>query len=654
MSHFDDLPRHDRNRELEEKAVTAFQKIVSDSGVFILQGADRKDYGIDCQLEVIHQERATNVRLHVQLKGTERELNADGSVSVQVMRTNLNYLLLNDCSFYACYHVPTGSLRICSADSVLRQYEHSGKNWADQQSLTIAFAEELTVERLKRLAQLARSGAMSSRDRRIEQSRASPADVPGTLLRSAPDVHVPEDPDVASRILQELYEKGADDVISAAFGKFAAALGVDSDAMGHCYMAEINLGLAGKSRFPQRIEDAIPHFRSKLDGGRILPGSLHYCIGNAYSALHDEQAAKLAYEAALADPAITARPSLAAQAHKNLGTSFERLGQERQAVDHYREALRLNPDLAEAHNAMGNYYVRHGHYQDALAHLDRVVFTERSRGKTSAVIGWRANVLFNLDEGRAAFREINTLVAQADNLEWIWPWCARLVASFGRTSKDNALQALNFWQRYMRAHPEASPARRELLLTTFYLQSEGGSVGKTYAEFRQEFEHHIAHVDPDDAALPWDRLGHWAQSEGDWQEAERCFRKAYDLKGGHYGYCLGAALNSLSRFEESVPILREQAEVLQPDAMSWFQLGVAYGHLGRAAEAIDAYQKALALKPDYDVAMFNLGGTYWNSGNLIKAAEIWKDAAARFPNHKLTGVLRNDFSFLFADTPTDD
>ncbi len=84
-----------------------------------------------------------------------------------------------------------------------------------------------------------------------------------------------------------------------------------------------------------------------------------------------------------------------------------------------------------------------------LLHLDRVVFAERNQGKTSAVNGWRANVLFNLGDARAAFREIKGLVSQADSLDWIWPWCVRLVASFGRTTTENAVQAVAFWQRYV-------------------------------------------------------------------------------------------------------------------------------------------------------------------------------------------------------------
>ena len=270
---------------------------------------------------------------------------------------------------------------------------------------------------------------------------------------------------------------------------------------------------------------------------------------------------------------------------------------------------------------------------------------------TSSVAGWRVNALFNLDDGRDAFREISTLLSHAGDPPWVWPWCAKQVANFGRTTVGNARQAIGFWQRYIAAHPAASAARRELLLAAFYLRVQGQDVQQTYAEFRAEFDKQIAHIDDEDAALPWDRLGHWAQDEGDWAEAERCFRKAFELKGGHYGYCLGTALNFFGRFEESLPILLEQAEVIQPDAMSWFQVAVAQDNLGRPAEAIAANLRALALDPDYDLAMFNLGGVHWNSGDRVEAEKVWRAAVKRFPDHELAVKLRFMVPFLFSDGP---
>ena len=652
LDHLDDLPKRDANHVTEEKAETAFQRLITESGRFILQRADRKDYGTDCEIEVVDQEQATNVRVHVQLKGTERPLNADGSLSIEVSRANLNYLLMHPHSLYAAYHIPTASLRICLAEIVLRQYEHAGKNWTHQQLLTVNFTDDLTIARLDRLAMLARSAARAARDRRIEQTRAAPSDVVSLLRRGVPDIHVPDEPAVARQLLAHLYNQDADTVISAAFDRFAAALGVGNEAMGPAYMAEVNLGMAGLSRSRARIEDAVAHFRDQLDLGRYEHGSLHYTIGNALSALSREEDAKAAYEAALANPAFADTPDLASQCHKNLGTSFERLGDEKRAVEHYREALRLNPHLPEAHNALAQFYVRQGEWKDALAHLDQAVFTDPIRAKAAGVAGWRANVLFNMGEGSAAFREINSLLVQADCEPWIWPFFARLVASFGRTTTENARQAVGFWHRYVGAHPDSSSGRRELLLATLYLRSEGQDVGRTFAEFRGEFDRQIGHVDDrDEAAFLWDRLGHWAQDEANWAEAELCFRKAYDLAGGHYGYCLGTALNFLGRFEESLPILREQAEGIQPDAMSWFQLGAAYGDLGQSTQAIEAYEKALALDPDYDLAMFNLGGAHWNRGEKIEALAIWTTAIDRFPDHELTAKLRRDMPVFFPPEP---
>lgn len=653
LDHLDDLPKRDANHVAEEKAQTAFQACLTASGRFILQRADRKDYGTDCEIEVVDQEQATNVRVHVQLKGTERPLNADASLSIDVSRSNLNYLLMHPHSFYAGYHIPTSSLRICPAETVLRQYEHARKNWTQQQSLTVNFTDELTNSRLDRLATLARSTARAARNRRIEQTQAAPGAVASIVRRGVPDIHVPDDPAAARQLLAHLYNQNADEVISAAFDRFAAVLGVGDEAIGPAYMAEVNLGMAGLSRSRARIEDAVAFFRNQLDQGRFERGSLHYAIGNAFAALGKEEDAKAAYETALDDSVFANTPDLASQGHKNLGTSFERLGDEKRAVEHYREALRLNPHLPEAHNALAQFYVRQGEWKGALAHLDQAVFTDPTRAKAAGIAGWRANVLFNMGEGSAAFREINSLLVQADDEPWIWPFFARLVASFGRTTTVNARHALSFWHRYVGTHPESAGGPREMLLATLYLRAEGQDVGHTYAEFRAEFERQIERVyEKNEIAFLWYRLGHWAQDEANWLEAEFCFRKAYDLAGGHYGYCLGTALNFLGRFAESLPILREQAECIQPDAMSWFQLGVAYGDLGQSAQAIEAYEKALSLDPDYDLAMFNLGGAHWNSGEKIEGLAIWKEAVDRFPDHELAAKLRRDMPAFFPPDPS--
>jgi tetratricopeptide (TPR) repeat protein len=182
-------------------------------------------------------------------------------------------------------------------------------------------------------------------------------------------------------------------------------------------------------------------------------------------------------------------------------------------------------------------------------------------------------------------------------------------------------------------------------LNRLYLRSECHDSDMTYPAFKIEFDASIQYVEGEEAAYLWDRLGHWAQEDDNWEEAERCFRVAYDLVGGLYGYCLGTALNFLDRHKESLPILLFQATVIQPDDRSWYQVAVAYEKLGRARESTDAYQKAIALNPNYALAWFNMGGVHWNAGERQEASRVWKAAVERFPDHELAALLRRDLPF---------
>lgn len=633
MTHgLDDLPKRPASHRIEAKAVAAFESLIADADGFALQTKDTSDYGTDCQIEVMDGDSATNVRLHVQLKGTEADLNADGTLSVSgVRRQTLSYLLAQPLSFLVSYHVPSRTLRWKAAEAVARDYQHHGIDWFGQDTITVRFADSLTIERLQGLASLARAAGASSRDFRMAQSSASPQEIPGILRDVMAPVHVPQDPDRAAAMLMTIYESGQDAVLTAAFDQFASILGRDHDAMTFAYMSEINRGMAGRLERPDRIADGIKHLIGKLVAGRQTQSSLYYSIGNGCSALDREEDAIKSYERALGLLLPEDTPDIQAQIHKNMGSGHEKLGDTDKALKHYREALKLNPLLAEAHFAMGMHFHRRGEYAEALDHFDNVVFAENTLGRRTSSSGWRINALFSMGDPRGAFRDINILLSDAAREEWIWPWSAQQVSTFGRTSVESAKQAATFWERYRVARPGCPRGEGERLLNTFYLHSEGQTGDLTFEAFKADFETSIAPVANEAAAFLWDRLGHWAQEEGKWEDAASCYRQAYDLDGGEYGYCLAMALNRLGRGGECLPIALEQAETIQPDALSWFQVAVAYELVGSPEEAIATYGKVIQLNPEDEDAWFNLGGIFWNAGMLDDAAEIWNEAIERFP-----------------------
>jgi tetratricopeptide (TPR) repeat protein len=649
FSHLNDLPKRDANSAIERAAQAAFEKFVSDSSD-VFQQIDRKDFGTDYQLEVAHDGAATNVRLHVQLKGTAKAANKDGSVSVEIDRTNLNYLMQNAYSFFVCYHLPTNSLLYTSADSVVRRSLHADRDWTAQKTITVRFVTPLTQERLSSLVTVARLNAFASRDERFAQVTTPPENLPNVLARRRTQIHVPDDLNHAVEMLASLYRENREEDISCAFDRFASVLGSDHDAMTLCYFAEINLGMNGRCDRPERVRKGIQFLSKRLGNGRFGDGGLHYSIGNGHTALGDEGEAIAAYERALAHPDAADNDELRAQTFKNMGSSYSKIGEGDVAAGNYHLALDLNPDLPEAHHALGCHYYHLGDFQRALDHFDKVVFTNGRAEKTYSIAGWRVNIFFNLGNGGMAFREINALLPHAASEGWIWPWCAQQVSLFGNSSIEIGKLSLVFWDRFLKVNPGHAGAVRGRLLTRLYLRLNGQDVGASFAEFKAEFTPIIEAAEPESVAYLWDRLGHWAQEEDDWSEAESCFRKAYDLDGGDYGYCLGTALNFLGRGQESLPILLEQAEITQPDDLSWSQLARAYELVGDVKKCVRAYRKAIKLNRQNASAWFDLGGTYWNFGQAVEAARVWNKAVQLFPNNALATTVRREFGFLI-NTP---
>jgi tetratricopeptide (TPR) repeat protein len=496
MEHMNDLPKRHPNHDLESEAEATFQSLIAKSGIFVLQGSDRKDYGTDCQIEFTEQGRMTNVRIHVQLKGTEQEAKADGSVSISMDRTTVNYLCAQPHSIVVCYHKPSSTMRYCFADDVIRRYERRGDSWTKQKSLTVKFSEELTEESLGVLARLANATASSSKAARYKQFQGTPRDWSRNLRTAVPEVTVPEDKALASALLESLFQNCDDLIISSAFGKFEALLGDDKGSMALCYMAEINVGLDGVDANQPRIEAGLKVFLEDLQTGRYAPGRQHYTIANALTVLGRDQEAMEHYSLALFDLEENGRSQEIAACYKNLGTCFAKLGKNTEAEEMYRRALSHDSQLPEAHFALALCYVKAGRFEEALHHLDQIMFVSWSREKRCSIAGWRTNILFNIGDASGAFREIYNLIGDAKDVDWIWSWCARNVAEFGRCSLENAKRSLHFWQKYLSEHPNSPHGLRESILCQIQVGVEDRDSENLFERCKPQIEKNIEHLKP--------------------------------------------------------------------------------------------------------------------------------------------------------------
>jgi tetratricopeptide (TPR) repeat protein len=181
-----------------------------------------------------------------------------------------------------------------------------------------------------------------------------------------------------------------------------------------------------------------------------------------------------------------------------------------------------------------------------------------------------------------------------------------------------------------------------------WLLHEDGIDTKTGFDRFKGYAETILAVPGANAALIWDRVGHWAQTDHDWQQAEAAFRNAFDLEPNHYAYCLGVALNHLDRFEDALAVLSPATELADADSLVWFQTAFANERIGDVRGAAEGYRRAIALEPGYALAHFNLGGVLWNDGQEDEAGLVWREAIVRFPEHELAAKLEKDLAHVFA------
>jgi tetratricopeptide (TPR) repeat protein len=94
----------------------------------------------------------------------------------------------------------------------------------------------------------------------------------------------------------------------------------------------------------------------------------HYQLGMAWSALNQWENAANAFIQALLQ-----HPHNPYGIHNNLGVALANLGRLDDAIDHFRESARLNPEYAEAYLSMGKTLLARGDAQLAIVPLQRAV-----------------------------------------------------------------------------------------------------------------------------------------------------------------------------------------------------------------------------------------------------------------------------------------
>jgi tetratricopeptide (TPR) repeat protein len=220
------------------------------------------------------------------------------------------------------------------------------------------------------------------------------------------------------------------------------------------------------------------------------------------------------------------------------------------AFQAYTEALRIQPQDARTHLALGRFYQEKGEPGPAIDHLVVAIHNDPRLRAAYPILG-RAYQQ-SREFGSAASLLKQAVDADPSDQESRYA-LGRVLIAMGRT--DEGREQLEKYE----------------------------SIRQQVASAEGRYQTALSRID-----------------EGKFSEAEMLLRETVQLAPKY-----GPALHSLGRLlldrgspENAVPILERAAEVTPLNADSWFDLGTAYFKTGKPAQALEAADRAVALKDD--------------------------------------------------------
>lgn len=359
--------------------------------------------------------------------------------------------------------------------------------------------------------------------------------------------------------------------------------------------------------------------------------------------------------------ALAANPNLA-DAHLDLGKALEQAGQTATAEQEYREALRLRPRYADAEIALGKLLVKRAHvpadFDEAVEHFRRALRIDPDNAAGQYALATALQHQGKKDEAAVAFRQTNALTSRIQ--EQIQ--CTHLsndgLDAAARSDRDAAIRKLK----------KAVALRPDLALPHYNLGlilADSGDLSTAQQQIIEAIS--LAPFDP----RFYIALGQMWKRSGNSQRAHDAFKRAALLDPGKSSAAAelrnltssGALTDTSSKSRQDpyrygaptdtpvahfafATMLTQRSDwigaagewlrvlALQPDNLdARNNLGVSYAHIGEEEKAELEFRKALQVSPDSAGAHFGLAVLALQHGDNRTAIQELREVTRIQPNY---------------------
>ena len=279
-----------------------------------------------------------------------------------------------------------------------------------------------------------------------------------------------------------------------------------------------------------------------------------------------------------------------------LGRAYWNADEYQPAFDAFRQAVKLTPASAEAHNWLGAFLMGRGNLTDAISELRKAVSLDPKYARGYTNLGSALAKSGDLREAVTAFKKAVSLEPNS--------WAAHLNLGLAERENGDAASALVHLRRVEQAQPKNPTVQCELGQTL----RQNGDLSAAVAAFERALD-----LDPEMREAYYG-LGftlkqqaaatHKSQLQS--LAANQSLREAQDA----------IAKGDLSSAKDQVLKVLAANE---SDGDAHNLLGYILGQQGDTAAALPHLARAVALRPDSGDVHYNYGAALWYSGEREKA-----------------------------------
>lgn len=311
-----------------------------------------------------------------------------------------------------------------------------------------------------------------------------------------------------------------------------------------------------------------------------------------------------------APPAPALNADLVNQARAGLAR-----GDHKQALELARDALKTNPEDADALNIAGVAAFQGGGRQEGLDLLRTAVAFAPGNAEAQTHLG---NVLAALDKHAEAEQAYSDAMAAG-------PAYADAPFNLGvfLEARGRMAEALRAYQQAL----DISPVHNAALVGRGNALKALKRLNEARADYEAALERNPALTEArTNLSAVLQELGDF---EGAARQAKRAFEADPDLLEAEFNYAI--ACQELGRFEDAIAAYEDVLTHAPEHAASALNIGYGLQQLGRLDEAAEAFEKTIRLDPDFAKAHVNLADLHLQRGAAQAALDVCDAYLARHP-----------------------